>query len=125
VESVEFKVCTKCKQNHPLSNYWKQSKAKDGLNTWCKTCISIGMREHARKRKREVIDLLGGKCSVCNGTFHQAAYDFHHKNPTEKEGGIAKLLQSYSVQHPKVQQELNKCILICSNCHRTLHATET
>ena len=121
---MEFKVCTKCKKLHPLSKYWKQTKAKDGLNTWCKTCVSLGMKLHARKRKEEAIKLLGGKCVICNGTFHQAVYDFHHKDPTQKESGIAKLLQSYAITHPKVQVELNKCILVCSNCHRTLHATE-
>ena len=120
---VESKVCTKCKETKPLSNFWKQTKASDGLNTWCKSCVSIGMRNHARKRKKEAIEQLGGKCHKCSGVFHQACYDFHHKDPTEKEGGIAKLLQSYALDHPKVQQELEKCILLCSNCHRELHAT--
>jgi len=82
------------------------------------------MKEHARKRKKEAIELMGGRCYNCQGIFHQAVYDFHHIDPKEKEAGIAKLLQSYSVDHPKIQQELEKCILLCSNCHRTLHATE-
>lgn len=80
------------------------------------------MREHARKRKKEAIALLGGICAKCSGTFHPAAYDFHHIDPNEKEEGVAKLLQSYAVDHPKVQQELEKCILLCSNCHREIHA---
>ena len=122
---VECKVCTKCQQRIPLSNYWKQSKASDGLNTWCKSCVSLGMKLHARKRKLEAINLLGGCCSICKGIFHQSVYDFHHKNPKEKETGISRLLQSYAIEHPKLQQELEKCILICSNCHRELHATET
>ncbi len=61
---------------------------------------------------------------MCGGVFHQAVYDFHHKDPKEKESGIAQLLQSYSVEHPKMKEELEKCVLLCSNCHRTLHATE-
>ena len=121
---VEYKTCTKCGTEHPTSYFWKQSKAKDGLNTWCKSCITDGMREGARKRKREAIELLGGKCQRCSGVFHPAVYDFHHKDPTEKETSIAILLQSYAVDHYKVQQELEKCILLCSNCHRVVHTYE-
>jgi hypothetical protein len=122
VVPVECKVCTKCGTLTPLVDFWKQKKAKDGLNTWCKPCIVTGLRLATRKRKQEAIQLLGGTCAFCNGTFHQAAYDFHHTDPEEKEGGIAKLMQSYSITHPKFLAELSKCILLCSNCHRTLHS---
>lgn len=122
MELVESKVCSKCLQDKPLTAYWKAPRSKDGKCSWCKSCVSTGMRNHARLRKQEAIKQLGNCCSICSGQFHQAAYDFHHKDPTEKETGIAKLLQSYSLDHPKVQQELEKCVLVCSNCHRTLHA---
>ena len=116
------KVCTKCGTLTPLVDFWKQKKAKDGLNTWCKSCIVRGLLLATRKRKQEAIQLLGGKCVVCGGVFHQSAYDFHHTDPKKKEGGIAKLLQSYSLAHPKILTELSKCILVCSNCHRELHS---
>lgn len=119
---MEYKECTKCGTSNPLTNFWKQKKAKDGLNTWCKSCIVRGMLLATRKRKQEVIHLLGGACTICGGVFHQAAYDFHHTAPKAKEGGIAKLMQSYSVTHPKFLAELSKCILVCSNCHRELHS---
>ena len=121
---MEFKTCTKCKQEFPKTQFYKQTRSKDGYNTWCRTCIAKGMKEHARKRKREAIEFLGGKCYKCGGVYHQASYDFHHLDPKEKEGSIAVLLQSYSVDHPKVQQELEKCVLVCSNCHRAIHADE-
>ena len=123
-ELVEYKTCTKCNTSHPKTSFYRQSKAKDGYNTWCKVCIARGMRDLARSRKKAAIELLGGKCSSCGGIFHQSAYDFHHKNPTEKEGGIARMLQSFSINHPKVRQELEKCILVCSNCHRTIHSED-
>ena len=121
---VEYKICTKCYTSQPVSNYWKQSKASDGLNTWCKRCISLGMRNHARARKLEAIVQLGNQCNICKQQVHPAAYDFHHTNIQEKEIGISKLLQSYKVTHPRVQKELSKCILVCSNCHRELHAIQ-
>lgn len=120
---MEYKTCSKCSINKPLEDYWKAPRSKDGKCSWCKSCVSIGMRNHARMRKQEAIKQLGGKCSQCGGLFHPAAYDFHHIDPTEKETGIARLLQSYAIEHPKVQQELEKCVLLCANCHRTLHAS--
>lgn len=123
-ECVESKTCTKCGRGKPLSHFWKQSKTKDGLNTWCKSCIVEGMKNAARKRKKELVDLFGGECYRCGGKFHQAVFDLHHINPKEKEGALGKLLQSYSIDHPKVLMEMEKCVMLCSNCHRVVHATE-
>lgn len=123
MEVVEYKTCTKCKQDHPISNFWKQRKAKDGLNTWCKDCIVEGMKEGARKRKRAAVEQFGNTCYRCGGEFNAAVFDFHHIDPTTKETSIAVLLQSLALEHPKVQMELEKCVMLCSNCHRTVHAT--
>ena len=119
-----FKVCTKCKESKSIESFYKQTKASDGLNTWCKTCITLGMKLHARKRKQDAILLLGNRCVICNKQYHQSAYDFHHIDKSKKEMGVAKLLQSYAVTHQRVQKELSKCILVCSNCHRELHSKE-
>ena len=61
-----------------------------------------------------------GKCFKCGrDDFHPAAYDFHHLDPNRKEVGWGKLrLRSWE----KIQEELCKCILLCSNCHREHHA---
>ena len=57
-------------------------------------------------------------CTICKGTFHPAAYDFHHLDPKEKDFNIA-----LNLNYEECLEELKKCILICSNCHRELHAT--
>lgn len=43
--------------------------------------------------------------------------DFHHTSPDEKEGSISNLVDSPN----KLEKELEKCIVLCSNCHRDLH----
>lgn len=45
--------------------------------------------------------------------------DFHHTNPSEKEGGIARFLKSKG--RVKILEEIKKCKILCSNCHRDLH----
>jgi hypothetical protein len=61
------------------------------------------------------------KCTKC-GFDHPAALDFHHVDPSKKEANIHKLLSNG--QHAKLRIELEKCIVLCSNCHRIHHYEE-
>jgi uncharacterized Zn finger protein len=58
------------------------------------------------------------KCTAC-GFSHPAALDFHHEDPSKKEANIHRLLQNG--QNAKLQKELEKCIVLCANCHRIHH----
>lgn len=74
-----------------------------------------------RKRLREqVIELKGGQCIFCGYDRCQAVLDFHHLDESTKEFGISKdgIMRSLA----KILKELNKCVLVCSNCHREIHA---
>jgi hypothetical protein len=58
-------------------------------------------------------------CMFC-GESHPAALDFHHRNPEEKLYQVSKMRgRDYSME--KVLAEIEKCDLICSNCHRKIH----
>lgn len=72
------------------------------------------------KRKKDFINLLGGKCSKCGYNKNIAALDFHHINPKQKEtplnfGFLLKM------KYDKCLQEIKKCIILCANCHREHH----
>ena len=75
------------------------------------------------KRRREVkmsaIEYRGGKCQICGYNKYQGALDLHHING-KKEFGIAD--KGYTRSWEKVKTELDKCILVCANCHRELEA---
>ena len=72
-----------------------------------------------RKRlKTEAINLLGGKCNNCGYNKCLSALDFHHSK-NNKEGNVASFLKNNSRQ--KLLKEVEKCILLCANCHRELH----
>jgi hypothetical protein len=70
------------------------------------------------ERKQWAIEYKGGKCARCGGVFHPAVYDFHHKDPTQKDFAPARALR-LSIERAKA--ELDKCDLLCSNCHRLTH----
>ena len=58
-------------------------------------------------------------CKIC-GEQDIACLDFHHRNQAEKEGNIS-VLKFRKVSIEKIQIEINKCDILCSNCHRKLH----
>lgn len=53
---METKVCTNCKEDAPLSNYYKDAKGKNGLRSFCKKCENEkkNVYYHANKSKPEV-----------------------------------------------------------------------
>lgn len=62
---------------------------------------------------------LGNECCFCGYNRCSSALDFHHIDEGEKNFTIRDgVTRSWS----RVQQELEKCILVCSNCHREIHA---
>ena len=74
-----------------------------------------------RKMIRQMaISYLGGKCCFCSYDRCIAALDFHHVDESSKSFGLSQngLTRSWE----KTEHELQKCILVCANCHREIHA---
>jgi hypothetical protein len=61
---------------------------------------------------------MGGRCIDCDGIFHYSVFDFHHLDPAKKEKAI---MSNHPTNLESVKDELEKCILLCSNCHRDRH----
>ena len=74
-----------------------------------------------RKRKKwQLVLYKGGKCQICGYNKKiPAVYDFHHRNPDEKEFGIAKDGRCRGIE--KLKKEVDKCNLLCKNCHAEIH----
>lgn len=85
------------------------------------------------RRKQQVIDRrkeiwnwysnykLTLKCSIC-GETHPACIEHHHLDASEKEQNIGEMAaQGHSID--SISKEIEKCIILCSNCHRKLHYT--
>ena len=62
----------------------------------------------------------GGTCEICGYCKNIAALEFHHKNPEEKEFNV-DMRKFSNMSLEKLEEELEKCILVCANCHRELH----
>ena len=93
-------------------------KLKDGGGIPKKICSTCDSRRRRVGVKRACVEYLGGKCQLCLGVFPDRVYDFHHRNPREKSFEIGS---STSRNWDILRVELDKCDLLCANCHRIQH----
>lgn len=91
---------------------------KGGMNTSYRQFI------RSMKRKLEFIEYKGGCCEMCGYKKNVSALDFHHIDPTTKSFNIdARILANSNYE--MVKNEVDKCMLLCANCHREVHNENT
>jgi hypothetical protein len=124
-----------------LDDFYSDSRHIDGCESWCKECkkklhVLNATRDNNKCREwrlknkdriygqlvRIMHDLKSNGCAICGYDKCDACLDFHHANPDDKECNVN--LATISRSDAKVVAELNKCILLCSNCHKELHDNE-
>jgi len=78
------------------------------------------------RRRKEIrlkaIKHLGGRCIKCGYDKYPEVLEFHHKNPSQKEFGLSR--QGHCRSWKRVCQEIEKCDLLCANCHREVHVEQ-
>ena len=79
------------------------------------------MRDRSRAGKLKAVEYKGGVCVDCSGEFHPAVFDFHHLDPSKKD---LKVANSFCRKWEVVRAELDKCVMLCANCHRLRHHSE-
>ena len=112
MEKIVLKECKK----HGLTEF---SLRSDGSYR-CKKCATEAVQRRREKTKELLVEYKGGKCEICGYHKCVAALEFHHLNEDEKEFGIGQ--KGYTRSIEKNKEEVDKCILVCSNCHREIHA---
>jgi len=80
----------------------------------------IKVQKRRKKIKEMSVIYLGGECNMCGYNKCNEALEFHHIDPEQKEFGISA--SGITRSWEKVKKELDKCLLVCSNCHREIHA---
>lgn len=85
----------------------------------CKKCASEAVQKRREKTKELLVEYKGGKCEICGYDRCVEALEFHHINPEEKDFGIGQ--KGYTRSIEKNKAEVDKCLLVCANCHREIH----
>lgn len=115
------KICKVCKKTKPLSEYYISGSGRQ-LNT-CKPCVRAEEKLKYNSKIKSFNDYKSSiGCQKCRDTRHYVL-DFHHKDPNEKEFTLANKARA-SFFNEEVQNEIKKCVLLCSNCHREFHYLE-
>lgn len=73
-----------------------------------------------RRTKAKAVEYKGGSCRLCGYCKSHRALDFHHVDPAQKEFAISR--KGITRAWEKIKVELDKCILLCRNCHAEVHA---
>lgn len=78
-------------------------------------------RQNERRRGNKIIFLeqFESKCSLCGYNKNTAALEFHHLDPKKKDFSLSSMDFSWSIE--RLRSEIDKCILVCANCHREIH----
>ena len=111
--------CKLCGETNPDLFY----KHKDGsIRYRCKNCDNMETIKRFREYKQAAVEYKGCKCERCGYNKCLGALDFHHLDPLEKDPNW-KRMRNWPLD--KVKGELDKCILVCKNCHSEIHYEET
>ena len=95
-------------------NNWR-ARNRDRVNNTAR----IGAQKRNIRNRKLVLDYkIKHGCYIC-GESEPVCLDFHHKNPNEKRIEVALGIYRHSIE--TLQKEIDKCILLCSNCHRKVH----
>ena len=123
-----MKKCCKCKKKLLNKNFSKDSTRDDGLYPQCKKCKSYSnlgsYKKRNQKRKNFYSKLKINGCAICGYSKCSAVLSFHHVNPQDKKFAISNGLLKSKYTEKECVEEINKCILLCANCHLEIHHKE-
>lgn len=96
-------------------NYYYHNKKNKSVIDKSKKQVLVG-----QTKRKKLVELFGGKCSICGYDKNMGALTFHHKDSSTKKFGISgRLLTTKNME--ELIEEANKCVLLCHNCHMEVH----
>ena len=136
--NFERRTCRKCRVEKELDQFVKNKTCRYGRTHTCKKCNwRVRAPEFKRDRKRRAdrenylnrerkkifVEWFKNKCHDCGSSFPDCVYDFHHIDPSKKDFKISYFRKRPDdlLFDPTILEELNKCVMLCANCHRIRH----
>lgn len=131
-----MKTCSKCELTKSLSDFPVNKSKKDGRGSYCKMCQREYVRKHynentqyyvdkSLRRKQQakqfIAEYKDNDCCVHCGESATCCLEFHHRDPTKKDF-VLSLAGNNGFALSTIQREIEKCDLVCANCHRKIHA---
>ena len=124
-----MKICPRCKQEKKLNDFGLRSTAKDGRQTYCKICAvesrmesyynnkdkESEYRKNIKKRNQKLLQEYKSSrpCTDCKQNYPYYVLDFDHLH--SKKYNVSQML---TLSWGTILNEIEKCDLVCANCHR-------
>ena len=108
---------------HGLTTFRPYSvKTSKGRTTYykCGKCNTEQVQRRRDQLKILAVEYKGGCCEICGYSKYVGALEFHHIDPSLKDFSISG--SGYTRSFEKMKPELDKCRMLCANCHREIHA---
>ena len=128
--------CPRCDSEQPESNFHRNKHRASGRASYCKPCQLAYRKDYYRRNtekvKQRVYDRRDAmkvryqelktalSCERC-GFDHPAALDFHHDDPEKKTLAVSRMVCD-GWSEARILQEIEKCSVLCANCHRIEHS---
>ena len=130
------KKCKYCDEVYKISDFSWKIKNKGVRSNKCKPCTNEYSKAHYKLYKHDYIERsrkntkkyreegrnliyefkLGNPCTSC-GETNPIVLEFHHLDPKTKRNDVSNMAtHGYSVE--SIEKEIEKCIILCANCHR-------
>jgi len=123
---MKQKKCSTCNKIKNIVEFYPRKESSDGYRPCCKECDSNTNKKRSTNRRkiyRKLIHKLKiNGCAICGYSKCDRALDFHHVNPQDKEFQVAQA--AFNRKNNSITKELNKCILLCKNCHAEIEQKE-
>ena len=117
--AMETKICKKCNKQFPIDNFYSNGRSSTGTIKRKPKCKACEMESDSERYYNIIEEFYGSyECSVCGYNRCKAAIEFHHKNESTKDKSLSNM-KHYS--RDNLFKELEKCIMLCANCHREVH----
>lgn len=128
-----MKTCTICKETKDETEF---NRKGTGFQNKCRGCSKLLAKKHYAANKNYYVAKntrlkkqthrmykelkLKLKCVRC-GMNEPSCLDFHHRDAAKKDFNIAAAF-GWGYGWKRIQEEIDKCVTLCANCHRMLHA---
>lgn len=122
---MRLKKCKKCQEIKDRAEFNKLTGTQykeswDCRDSYCTPCRVKYQTERRQNIKQTAVKYKGGICEDCGiKSSNYVIYDFHHLSTGEKDFTIGG---HHSKSFESIKKELDKCVLLCSNCHRIRHS---